>query len=135
MYTFSRRTSGYPSYLIFDSPTRETCTSRRLSTNTPLQALVTLNDPVYIEAAKGLAGRMLKSSGNIDEQIRFGYELAAGQPLPAESLAPLSRLHSTSRDRLRSDPANAGKLADDVELAALVVVANALLNLDVVLTK
>src|SRR6185436_6483584 len=59
LYTFIRRTSGYPSYQIFDAPTRDVCTARRITTNTPLQALVTLNDPVYIEAASSLAARMI----------------------------------------------------------------------------
>ncbi len=57
LYTYWRRTSPYPSFLTFDAPSREFCTARRIPTNTPLQALVTLNDPVYIECATALAQR------------------------------------------------------------------------------
>ena len=63
LYTFWRRTVPYPSMATFDAPSRETCTLRRIRTNTPLQAFVTLNDPVYVEAAQALARRIVKEGG------------------------------------------------------------------------
>jgi mono/diheme cytochrome c family protein len=122
LYTFIRRTSGYPSYQIFDAPTREVCAVRRITTNTPLQALVTLNDPVYIEAATQLASRMLQSGMSREDQLRFGYELVTGQPIRSEAIPILTRLFETSRAKVESDE------------AAMTIVANALLNLDATLT-
>src|SRR5690606_4634269 len=75
VYTFIRRTSGYPSYQTFDAPSREFCTVRRLPTNTPLQALVTLNDPVYIEAAVALAKRMQSHAEDTKQHIARGWQL------------------------------------------------------------
>lgn len=123
VYTFLRRTSGYPSYQIFDAPTREVCAVRRIATNTPLQALVTLNDPVYIEAASHLAARMQKSGASVEEQIRFGYEAVTGQPVRNDAVPVLIRLFEASRAKTESDE------------AAMTIVANALLNLDAALTR
>jgi hypothetical protein len=123
LYTFIRRTSGYPSYQIFDAPTREVCAVRRMTTNTPLQALVTLNDPVYIEAASQLASRMQQSGSSIEEQIRFGYEAVTGQPIHNDAIPVLVRLFEASRSKAESDD------------AAMTIVANALLNLDAALTR
>ena len=64
LYTYWRRTSPYPSFMTFDASSREVCTARRVVTNTPLQALVTLNDPVYFEAARALAKRMAAAGEN-----------------------------------------------------------------------
>ncbi len=134
LYTFIRRTSGYPSFLTFDAPSREVCTVRRIQTTTPLQALVTLNDPVYIEAAAALAGRMA-ADAPLDQQLRQGYELATGRPAPEEALPPLVRLHAQARVQFQRDPEAAAALAGTPDQAALTVVANALLNLDSVLTR
>src|SRR5205085_715428 len=81
LYTEWRRTSPYPSMTTFDAPNREVCTIRRNRTNTPLQALVTLNDPVYVEAAQGLARRMIQNGSSVSDRIRRGFELClARQP-------------------------------------------------------
>ena len=64
IYTYWKRTSGYPSMITFDMPSREVCTMRRIPTNTPLQALVTLNDEAYVECAAGLADRMVAEGGD-----------------------------------------------------------------------
>ncbi|WP_286177593.1 PSD1 and planctomycete cytochrome C domain-containing protein [Stieleria mannarensis] len=64
LYTYWRRTSPYPSFLMFDSPTRDLCSARRIATNTPLQALVTLNDPVYVECGRALAARAVDAAGD-----------------------------------------------------------------------
>jgi hypothetical protein len=135
LYTFVRRTSGYPSFLTFDAPSREVCTVRRIVTSTPLQALVTLNDPVYLEAATALAGRMAVGETKLERQIAHGYELATGRPAPSEALPPLLALHGQALQKLSGDPTAAESLASTPKQAALAVVANALLNLDAVLTK
>lgn len=122
LYTFIRRTSGYPSYQIFDAPTREVCTARRITTNTPLQALVTLNDPVYIEAASSLAARMIKESNTIEDRIRYGYEAVTSEPIHDEAVLVLKKLHADNSARV------------DSEQKAWTIVANALLNLDASLT-
>jgi hypothetical protein len=135
LYTFIRRTSGYPSYQIFDAPTREVCAVRRITTNTPLQALVTLNDPVYVESAAALSEKMLQSGEALEDQIRFGYEQVSGQPIHPAALPPLVQLYQFRIGRFRSDMESTQLTTTTRESTAMTVVANALLNLDVALTK
>ena len=93
LYTEWRRTSPYPSMATFDAPNREVCTIRRVRTNTPLQALVTLNDPVYVEAAQalgrrmaGFAGRSGDRAATTADKVRFGFRLCvARSPRDAEA--------------------------------------------------
>ena len=73
IYTTWRRSSPYPSMAQFDAPNREVCTVRRIRTNTPLQALVTLNDPVYVEAAQSLARQMISADTDSDVRIRWAF--------------------------------------------------------------
>src|SRR4029077_4371405 len=81
LYTFWRRTIPYPSMATFDAPSRETCTVRRVPPNTPLQAFVTLNDPVYVEAAQALARRIIKEGGATpEERVRFALRLCLCRP-------------------------------------------------------
>ncbi len=147
LYTFWRRSSPYPSMMSFDATSREVCVSRRLRTNTPLQALVTLNDPVYVEAAQGLARRMYDANPNSAKKaITYGfYRATAREPQHAE-LATLVDLFEENLDRYREDTDAATKLATEplplnranaevARLAALTVVGNVLLNMDEVLTK
>jgi hypothetical protein len=147
LYTFWRRTIPYPSMATFDAPSRELCAIRRIRTNTPLQAFVTLNDPVYIETAQALARRMVREGGsNPDERIRFGLQLCLARPPQAAEVAQLVKLYQSEYEHFRNDPAAAEQLAtrplgalpagfDTRELAAWTVVANVLLNLDAVLMK
>ena len=136
LYTFLRRTAAYPSYLTFDSPSREVCVTRRIKTNTPLQALVTLNDPVYVECAIGLANRMRREGGDdLRKQVARGYELATGRVPTRDSLRQLEKLHKTSLARYAANPDLAKQLAGTPDEAAMTLVANALLNLDDSLTK
>lgn len=136
LYTVLRRTAAYPSFLTFDAPSREVCVTRRLKTNTPLQALVTLNDPVYVECAVALAGRMRREAGdNPRKQIARGYELATGRVPTRSALRPLEDLRKTALARYTAHPELARQLAGTPEEAALALVANALLNLDDSLTK
>src|SRR5438309_5493473 len=81
LYTFWRRTIPYPSMATFDAPSRETCSLRRIRTNTPLQAFVTLNDPVYVEAAQALARRIVKEGGSSpQERAAFVLKLCLVRP-------------------------------------------------------
>jgi hypothetical protein len=136
LYTYWKRTSGYPSFLMFDTPSREVCTARRVRTNTPLQALITLNDPVYMECALALAGRMAAEGGSgTEQQIAHGYELATGRAPGPAVLRDLLALYQDAAAQYEREPQLAAKLSDSPQRAALAVVANTILNLDVVLTK
>src|SRR5262249_47763496 len=85
MYTFWKRTAPPPSLMTFDAPDRETCTVRRPRTNTPLQALVLMNDPIYVEASRKLAERLLTEAAGVDERITLAFRLAtARRPRAAE---------------------------------------------------
>jgi hypothetical protein len=140
VYTFWQRTNPYPSMVTFDSPQRNVCLSRRVRTNTPLQALTTLNDTVYVEAARHLAVRMTGAS--VREQLAVGYErVMLKKPAPAK-LRLLENLYADALRRYRAQPKQAAlvlgekKPANDApHRAALVLTANAVLNLDEVLTK
>ena len=114
IYTYWRRTGPYPAMLTFDAPSREFCVSRRVRTNTPLQALVTLNDPAFWEAAEALADRMGRAGSTTTEHVTAGYRMALGREPSADTRQTLV------------------DLADN---ASLPVAANAILNLDAFLTK
>lgn len=146
LYTTWRRSNPYPSMAAFDAPNREVCTVRRDRTNTPLQALVTLNDPVYLEAAQALARKMAATSGDASAKARHGFQLCAARPPSDAELMRLTELHERSRLRFAADPARAEQMAtkplgpapkgsDLADLAAWSVVANVLLNLDEILMK
>jgi Protein of unknown function (DUF1553)/Protein of unknown function (DUF1549)/Planctomycete cytochrome C len=136
VYTYCKRTSGYPSFLMFDMPSREVCAARRVRTNTPLQALIVLNDPVYMECAVALANRMQAEGGDqLESQIAHGYLLATGRSPQPDALRELVDLASNAAQRYAGDPELSSQLGDSPRKAALAVVANAILNLDVVLTK
>jgi hypothetical protein len=150
LYTEWRRSSPYPSMVTFDAPNREVCTLRRNRSNTPLQALVTLNDPVYIEAAQALA-RRLAADGEMrtatpEEKVRAGFRrVLLRAPTEAET-KPLLALYRESLATCTAAPERAAALiknADNppptnvpaAELAAWTTVANVLLNLDEALMK
>jgi hypothetical protein len=153
LYTFWRRTVPYPSMATFDAPSRETCTVRRTPTNTPLQALVTMNDPVYVEIAQALARRIVREAGppaaggtTVPERARYGLRLALARAPQEAQVRALISLYQTELAHYRRDPEAAKKLATDplgplpdgldaAEMAAWTVVANVLLNLDGVLAK
>jgi len=125
LYTFVRRTAPYPMLTTFDAPSREFCTVRRVRTNTPLQALTTLNDPAFFAAAKALADRVLREVGP-EPQARavHAFRLATGRKPSETELAPLLRFY---RDE-------AGRFAGD-DAAAWTMLANVVLNLDETVTK
>ncbi len=147
LYTFWRRTVPYPSMATFDAPSRELCAVRRIRTNTPLQAFVTLNDPVYVETAQALARRIVQEGGRtVAERARFGLRLCLARPPQPEQVQQVITLFESEAQHYRKDDKAALALATDPlgplppgmdagELAAWTVVANVLLNLDGVLTK
>jgi hypothetical protein len=147
LYTFWRRTVPYPSMATFDATSRETCTVRRIRTNTPLQAFVTLNDPVYVECAQALARRIVREGGsNTEDRVRFALSLCLCRPPQPEQIKHVLTLFETEREHYRKDIKAALALATDplgplptgmdaADLAAWTVVANVLLNLDAVLMK
>ena len=129
VYTYMKRTSGFPGQITFDAPSRDLCSARRLASNTPLQALVTMNDPAHIEAAVALAARMAAHSGEIRTQIKHAF-LTCTQRLPDE--ATLSDLESLFQDLSRETYGKDAKLGPK---PALALTANTILNLDASLTK
>jgi hypothetical protein len=156
VYTFVKRTSGYPSFLTFDASDRDTSLPRRIPTNTPLQALVTLNDPVYQEAARALGERVMRETAHIRSgaatsddilQLRIRYEarlVLSRDPTPSE-LPVLVSLYERALDpHARRVNANlvvsknsSGKAAliSDHDLNALSAVASVLFNLDAALNR
>ena len=142
LYTFWKRTAPYPSMMSFDGVGREVCTVRRIRTNTPLQALVTLNDSVYLEASRYFAYRMQVQGGKgVAAQISKGYEIALQKKISGPKLQALIKLYDTALEKFRRDKEATFEMAgrdeqhNQPETAALVVVANALLNLDEVISK
>ena len=147
LYTFWRRTTTYPSFTTFDAPSRDRCIPRRHRSNTLLQALVTLNDPAFVEASVALARRMMKFGG-FEPEARIAYALRlcqARHPRPTE-VARLLALYRQQRTNFQRKPGRAAALVgassdklsagtDDHELAAWTVVASVLLNLDATITK
>ena len=134
LYTYWKRTSPYPSMLTFDAPMRDSCTTQRIATNTPLQPLVTLNDPAYLEMARSLAQKMEKAPGaGPREKIAEGYLLATQRQPSDQALDVLNQL----REDLVAEYSASGPkpLADTPAQAAMINVASVLLNLDTAITK
>ncbi|MBA4851199.1 DUF1553 domain-containing protein [Emticicia sp. BO119] len=139
IYTFWKRTAPYPSMMSFDAPSREFCQLRRLRTNTPLQALVTLNDPTYVEAAQELAKHMLQKGKTPEEQIQAGFNLIMMRNIDSRKLQVLTKLYRQTEQEYIKHPVEAYKFfgRSDVspKIAAMAVTANAMLNLDEIVTK
>jgi hypothetical protein len=140
VYTYWKRTSPYPSMVTFDAPSREFCQSRRVLTNTPLQALVTLNDPVYLEAAEQLATNMQKRGLNPQQQLTEGYRMLTYKQIEQKNLNVLLKVYKEALDAYKRTPADVDSILPyrkerSPELAALTVSANVMLNLDNVITK
>ncbi|WP_145197262.1 DUF1553 domain-containing protein [Planctomycetes bacterium Poly30] len=151
LYVFLRRTVPYPMLATFDAPSRESCTVQRIPTNTPLQAFVTLNDPVFVEASQALARRSLEATGSggddasvkpsdvIERMLWF----CLSRPPAADQVAILEALHADALLAFEVDPdaamdfghASVGETLSPPERAAWTLVASAALNLDRALTK
>jgi hypothetical protein len=147
MYTFWKRTVPPPQLLTFDAPDREKCTVRRALTNTPLQALVLMNDPTYIEAARWLAQRAMKEAGSdIGSQITFAFrsatlrspstgEFRAIRDLFQQQLARYQRDKKAAIELLSVGQSKWDTRFDPPKLAAFTIIASAILNLDETITK
>jgi hypothetical protein len=146
VYTTWRRSNPYPSMATFDAPNREVCTLRRNRTNTPLQALVTLNDPVYVEAAQALARKMLNTPGTLQDKLASGLQTALIRTALPDEVHELNSLFEDARSGYAQDPVAAMKFATDPlgplpaemkaeDAAAMTVVAGIILNLDELLMK
>lgn len=146
VYTFWKRTSPPPSLMAFDAPSRETCVARRARTNTPMQALVLMNDEQYVEAARRLAERMLRNGKSSDEQIAYGFRLATARQPASDELEVLQKHYEAhlAHYQTQTDEAvkllSVGESARDTSLeapvhAAMTMTANLILNLDETVTK
>ncbi|MCH2374182.1 MAG: DUF1549 and DUF1553 domain-containing protein, partial [Planctomycetes bacterium] len=155
VYTFWRRTTPYPMLTLFDAPSREVCTALRPRTNTPLQALVTMNDPVYVEASRVFAQRVLTAFDaeidktlheTLDRALTYAFRTAVSHSPNGEQLAILRRVYQRQLEHYRQHRSEAEKLTahgdapqlDGIAppmLAAWMCVANVLLNMDETITR
>lgn len=143
LYTYWKRTAPYPSMITFDATSREVCLARRISTNTPLQALTTMNDSFYVVASRHFAFRMLKASNIKDpaKVIETGYELAMNKSISPIKLDALLKLYNKAYNRFVKDADKTCEMVgmndehNNPETAAMIVVANAILNLDELVTR
>jgi hypothetical protein len=146
MYTFWKRTSPPPTLATFDAPDRETCTVRRARTNTPLQALVLMNDPTYVEASRKLAERLLTEAATPEDRIILAFRLATTRRPKPNELAVLRKMfdeqlalyrknEKAALNLLRVGESKRNEQLDVAELAAWTTVASVILNLDETLTK
>jgi hypothetical protein len=147
MYTFIRRTSPPPFMELFDAPSREVCTITRERTNTPLQSLVLLNDPQFLEASRALAFRIKKESGDsLNDKIETGFMLTLSRPpsdkeveifktLYQEEVLEFEKEESELSEYLSIGDFNANTDFDPIEMAALTVLSNTLFNMDEAFVK
>jgi len=137
VYTYWKRTAPYPSMINFDGASREVCITRRIRTNTPLQALNSLNDSAFLVLAKQFAINMQKTDAkNPSEQVAKGYERMFYKNIDEKRLKALMGLYDTALKQYNADKAAAAKMVGTKEsdavpqTAAMMVVANAMMNLD-----
>ncbi len=147
LYTFVKRTSPHPAMVAFDAPNRDVCTMKRENTNTPLQALVLLNDPQFVEAARVMGQRLLTEGGETtDEKINYGFRLATGRKPTGQEIDILEGLFTEAKELFTSSPAQADSLLaigeypvnqrlGKTESAAWAMIASTLLNHDEFYTK
>ena len=147
MYTYWKRSAPMPNMLIFDAPTREKCMIQRPITNTPLQALVTLNDPQFVEAARALGQRLIKEGGkDTASRVQLGFRLVLSRPPTPDEVRVIERVLRNQLTRFRSDPKRATEFLavgdtarddtiDAAEHAAWMVIGQLLLNMDETLTR
>ena len=142
MYTFIRRTSPHPAMTAFDAPDRSVCTVKREKTNTPLQALILLNDPQFVEAARVLAERMQQEGGeDFEAQLQYAFRLLCSRKPTAHEQQLMTQQYQLAFTKYQQDPAAAESLLeigehpideglDKAETAALTIVANTVMNFD-----
>jgi hypothetical protein len=147
LYTYWCRTFPHPSLVAFDAPSREECTVERPRSNTPLQALVLLNDPIYVEAARAFAERILRmGSSDMEQRIQFAYRQALCRQARPGELQVLASLYRKHVQQYKEDPSAATALLsigdhrapadlDRFELAAWTSVARIVFNLHETITR
>ncbi len=147
MYVFWRRSAHYPAFATFDAPNREVCTFFRQRTQTPLQSLVLMNDPAFVECARGLAQRvMLEEPADLDRRLKRAFRLTLGRVPATDEIDILKRTYEQQLVEFQNDPGSAAELLkvgeskvpeslDQVKLAAMTAVANVLLNLNETITR
>ncbi len=146
MYTFWKRTSPPPTLTTFDAPDREVCTVRRPRTNTPLQALILMNDPTYIEASRKLAERLIAEASSPEKRIAYAFRLLLSRAPRPNEMAVLQKVLNEQLAAYRQNADGAAKLLnvgeaphneklDPAELAAWTMVSSVILNLDEAITK
>lgn len=139
LYTIWKRTSAPPSMLIFDVGERGVCTVKRRETSTPLQALVLLNDPQFIEASRVLAENLIQDYRNVDERLKIGYKLATGRNPNASEMATVQKFYNSERNRFQKEQEDAVAYVSTgsskpqnnlnvIEVAALSTVLNGVMN-------
>ena len=146
LYTHWQRTFPHPALLVFDAPSREECTVARTVSNTPLQALVLLNDPEYVEAARVLAERIIRQPGDFELRLAFAFARVLGRVPGSEEAMALRNLFQEQRDNYDKDPESAMSLVsvggapvagnlEVADLAAWTSVSRTLLNLHETITR
>ncbi len=147
LYVFWRRSAHYPSFATFDAPNREVCTFLRQRSQTPLQSLVLMNDPAFVEAARGLAERVWREEPrNTDKRLVRAFRHTLGRLPQLDEVEVLEKTYAQQLANFRQDTDAAKALlkvgesplpeaADPAELAAMTAVANVLLNLNETITK
>lgn len=142
VYTYWKRSAAYPSMLTFDGVSREVCTARRIRTNTPLQALTTMNDSVYTDISRKFALLVKQKAGDdVNKQIQLSFKLATNHSIDSRSEAILQKLYNDAYTEFKNDKNKTSEMMGGTsgqatpQMAALAVVANAILNLDEVVTK
>lgn len=148
LYTYLKRSAMYPSFAILDAPSRTVACARRTRSTTPLQALTTLNDPAFFEAAVSLGRRLMSEAGpETSERVSYGFRLCVSRRPTSHELDRLVSYYREEQERMKRDPSAAkqlvggdnigtlGTIFDVTEWAAWTMVANAMLNLDETITK
>jgi hypothetical protein len=146
LYTFWKRTCPPPSMMSFDAPMREVCIARRARTNTPLQSLVLLNDPTYVECARSLAEHMIQEGVAVNDRIDAGFLRGVSRKATREEHAILGQVLESAKQRFAANPPSAQSLnttgaaapnpaIDPIELASWTILASTVLNLDETISK
>ncbi len=143
LYTLWKRVTPPMGMITFDSPDRSVCSSRRIRTNTPLQALNLLNDETFFSASVALAEKMLKADESVDNQLKYGYQQVMGHEIEDQKLNLLRQLYNEAYEHYKEKKESTdfpdfqitGSGYDKHKLAALALVSNALLNLDEFIVK
>ena len=123
IYTYTKRSIPFPMFAAFDAPSREFCTPRRLRSNTPLQALMTLNDATFVECSKALAKKLLDSQPKLEAQLRYGFVAVTSREPNENEMKALAGLYKNCRQQQSN------------ELDSMTAVTSVLLNLDESMSK